>query len=187
MLHVILADGFEEIEAFTTIDILRRCGISVTTVSITGKRVVTGAHNIRIMADGLFRQSAVTSSECIILPGGMPGVINLYACEGLKKVLRSHVSHGRLTAAICAAPIVLGRLNLLNNHRVTCYPGCENDLYGAKYTGATVEADATFITANGPGAAMAFAFAITRRFATPSVIKRVKDALQLPNPAQQGL
>lgn len=187
MLHVILADGFEEIEALTTIDILRRCDIQVNTVSITGKRAAVGAHGITVMADCLFRQSAITASECIILPGGMPGVENLYACDGLKKVLRTHMSHGKLTAAICAAPMVLGRLNLLNNHRVTCYPGCEADLYGAKYTGAAVETSTTLITANGPGAAMAFAFAIARRFAPTSVVRRVKDALMLPTPVAQSL
>ena len=186
MIYLFLAQGCEEIEALCPLDLLRRAGLAVTTVGIGGTRI-TGSHGITMEADIADVAFDDKAPEAIILPGGMPGVENLYACDGLKKVLRTHMSHGKLTAAICAAPMVLGRLNLLNNHRVTCYPGCEADLYGAKYTGAAVETSTTLITANGPGAAMAFAFAIARRFAPTSVVRRVKDALMLPTPVAQSL
>ena len=164
MLHVILADGFEEIEALTTIDILRRCDIQVNTVSITGKRAVVGAHGITVMADCLFRQSAITASECIILPGGMPGVENLYACDGLKKVLRTHMSHGKLTAAICAAPMVLGKRGYLQGKEAICFPGFEDDLEGAILSTAKVACDGRYITAAGMGVALDFGLAIVAYF-----------------------
>ncbi len=175
MLHVFLADGFEEIEAFTTIDILRRCGLEVQTVSITSKRLIHGAHNIPIMVDTLFRHSTMANSRGFILPGGMPGTKNLMAFDGLRKAIVAHNNKKRLIAAICAAPMLLGEARLLIDRRVTCYPGFENSLHDAIIVQEPVVEDNNMITGRGPGAATEFAFAIAARFVSPDVIMKVKS------------
>lgn len=180
MLHLFLADGFEEIEALSTIDILRRCNLEVQTVSITGKRLIHGAHNIPIMVDSLFRYSGVSESECIILPGGMPGAKNLLAYEGLRKALVNHNRAGRLIAAICAAPMVLGQLNILEGKNATCYPGFEKYLNGANISEALVEEDDNIITGRGPASAVPFAFAIAQRFVPQEVAKKVAEDMLMP-------
>lgn len=174
MLYLVLTDGYEEIEAITTLDILRRCGVEVTTISITGKRLIDGAHNISFMADNKFRRNELEEGQGIILPGGMPGATNLLSSEALKRLLVHLNGSNRLIAAICAAPMVLGRLGLLQGRRATCYPGFEQDLRGAQVTGNMVEEDANIITGRGPAAAVEFAFTIAARFVSPAIIERVK-------------
>ncbi len=179
MLHIFLADGFEEIEALATMDILRRCGLEVQTVSITGKRLITGAHGISTMVDSLYRYSGVSSSECIILPGGMPGAKNLMAYDGLRKTIINHNKGNRLIAAICAAPMILGQLGLLAGKRATCYPGFEDYLTDAVITGKLVEESNNIITGKGPGAVTEFAFAIARHFVSEEVVKKVQSDMML--------
>lgn len=173
MLHIFLADGFEEIEALATVDILRRCGIDVQMVSTTGKRLITGAHGIPVMSDALLRRSEYADCDGIILPGGMPGAKNLLQSEALRKALLSHAAERKLIAAICAAPIVLGLNGLLKGRRATCYPGFEEDLREAECTGRPVEEDGNIITAYGPAAARDFAAAIARRFVPDETVDRV--------------
>ncbi len=177
MLHLFLADGFEEIEAVTTLDILRRCGLEVQTISVTGKRIIHGAHGIPIMVDTLFRHSYVADSQGLILPGGMPGTKNLMASDGLRKAIVSQNKKQRLIAAICAAPSILGNLGLLSGRRATCYPGFESQLQGAVVENAAVVEDGHFITGRGPAAAQEFAFAIAARFASPEVVMQVKTGM----------
>lgn len=112
MLHIVLADGFEEIEALATIDILRRCGLEVQIISVTGKRLMVGAHNIPVQADTLLRVSDMNQTEGIILPGGMPGASTLAASDCLRKAIRAAYRSGKLLAAICAAPMVLGQIGI---------------------------------------------------------------------------
>lgn len=175
MLSLFLAEGFEEIEALTTLDILRRLGLEVTTVSITGKRLIHGAHNIPIIADSLFRRSVIEQSEGLILPGGMPGAKNLMIYEGLRKMLITHNKRGKLIAAICAAPMIIGRLGILEGRRATCYPGFESHLTGAKIVEDYVVEDNNIITAKGPAAAVDFAFTIAARFVNKDAIMKVKN------------
>lgn len=177
MLHLFLTSGFEEIEAITTLDILNRCGVSVSTVSITGKRIITGAHDIPIMADNIFRRSDLESSDGVILPGGMPGATNLMTSDALKKFLLYCNEKQRLIAAICAAPMVLGRLGLLQGRKATCYPGFELELRGAQWTNNAVEEDEHIITGRGPAAAVDFAFAIAARFVDQSAIDKVRQGM----------
>ena len=113
MTYVFLANGFEEIEAISTIDILRRAGIETTTVSIEPQLAVIGAHNIVVVADQLFAEGAYNNAECLLLPVGMPGTSNLNKHEKLKELISQHVHSGKLMGAICAAPLILGELNLL--------------------------------------------------------------------------
>lgn len=175
MVHLFLADGFEEIEALGTLDILLRAGIETITVSITGARLIRGAHNIPVMADNLFRRCGVENSEMLVFPGGMPGTANLELHDGLRKATVSHVQSGRPVAAICAAPILLGRRRLLAGRRATCYPGFESQLEGAVFTGKMVEIDGNIITGRGPGAVFQFGLAIVERLRGAAVAERVKQ------------
>jgi len=153
---VFLADGFEEIEAFTAIDVLRRSEVMVQMVSVTEDEIVRGAHDISVLCDKIIDNCDFSQADLLLLPGGMPGATNLAACEYLGKQLKDFAHRGKLLAAICAAPMVLGKLGLLKGLRATCYPGFESFLQGAEYTGALVECDGNVITGKGPAAAMAF-------------------------------
>lgn len=179
MLHLFLAPGFEEIEALVTLDVLRRCGLDVTTISIAGRRMVPGVHNIAVTADDLFRVSALESSEGLILPGGMPGAQNLMQHDGLLRQLLAHNQKGTLIAAICAAPMILGKLGILNGRQATCYPGFEAYLQGAKVTGDLVVSSDNIITGKGPGASFPFAFEIASRFVSRELVERVKFDMHL--------
>lgn len=177
MLHLFMAEGFEEIEALTTLDILRRCGLQVATVSITGTRLIRGAHGIPIMVDTVFRRGELESTQGIILPGGMLGTKNLSLHDGLRKLLIGQCAQQTLIAAICAAPTVLGKYNLLNGRRATCYPGIEDELKGAEIIEAMVVEDSNLITAKGPAASVEFAFAIAARFVDSSTIAQVRSSM----------
>ena len=160
MIYLFFATGTEEIEALATADILRRAGLDVEIVSITGERTVTGAHGIRVEADALLDDVEFFDADLLVLPGGMPGATNLADCATLNERIRDHVIVGRPVAAICAARLVLGRLGLLQGKRATCYPGFEGELAGATCTGALVERDGQFITGKGPAAVFEFGYAL---------------------------
>lgn len=160
MIAVFMADGFEEIEAITTIDILRRGGLKVITVSINETLKVNGAHGITIMADTTFHQwmgnDPYNELQAVILPGGMPGTKNLAAYKPLSELLLRVSGAKIIIGAICAAPMVLGGLNLLNGKKATCYPGFEEDLIGAEHSLDPVVVDLPYVTSRGAGTAFAF-------------------------------
>ena len=155
MIYTLLADGFEEIEALCPVDVLRRAGLTVKTVGITGK-TVTGSHGITVTAD-LLPSEAKDPIELLFLPGGMPGSSNLDASAEVDALISRAVAEDAKIAAICAAPFVLGVRGLLKGRRATCYPGFEDRLLGATYTKSAVEVDGNFITGIGMGAALDFA------------------------------
>ncbi len=155
-----LAEGFEEIEAVSIIDILRRAEIETLTVSVTDKKEVTGSHNIVITADRMFEEVNYEQVTMIVLPGGMPGAKNLKAHDELGKQILRFYSEGKPLAAICAAPIVFGSLQILKNKKATCYPGNEDQLIGAEITGNDVEVTDSIITGKGAGVAIPFALRI---------------------------
>lgn len=159
---VFLAEGFEEIEAITVIDILRRAGMPVKTVSITTALQVTGAHGITVKADLLFDNTLFADAEWLILPGGMPGATNLYEFSPLQGLLKSQLDSkkGRI-AAICAAPaVVLGQLGLLKKDKATCYPGFENMLDSKEVVDRPVVVSGRFVLGNGPANATIWALKI---------------------------
>jgi 4-methyl-5(b-hydroxyethyl)-thiazole monophosphate biosynthesis len=155
-----LAEGFEEIEAITIIDVLRRAEFEVNSVSITGNIEVTGTHNIKVIADLLFEDINFNDYNMIVLPGGIPGAINLKDHTGLQNQILDFHKNGKQLGAICAAPIVFGSLNILKDKTATCYPGFENQLSGAKTTEKAVEVDGNIITGKGAGVAIEFALKI---------------------------
>ena len=174
-----LANGFEEIEALGTLDILRRAQIPVETVSIGDDKTVTGAHNIPVVADTTFDEADFSAVEVLVLPGGMPGAKHLNEHEGVKNLLLDFNGQGKLIAAICAAPMVLGGLRLLEGKRVTCYPGFEPELIGATVTGENVVVDGNLITGKGPGLVFDFALRLVELIAGMSTRREVQQGLLL--------
>lgn len=158
--YVFFADGFEEIEAFTTVDVLRRAGINALMVSVTEDEIVRGAHDISMLCDKTIDNVDFSEADMLLLPGGMPGASNLAACDLLTKQLKAFAEESKPYGAICAAPFVLGQLGLLNGKKATCYPGFENYLEGAVVTGKMAEQDGNVITGKGPAAAMEFALKV---------------------------
>lgn len=157
-----LAEGFEEIEAISIIDVLRQADFKVEIVSVSGNFVVTGSHNIKVMADSLFENIDYDLIDMIVLPGGMPGSKNLNNHEGLKKQIMDFHENGKPLGAICAAPLVFGNLGILKGKKATCYPGFEDELIGTKSTGRSVEQAGTIITGKGAGVAIHFALKIVQ-------------------------
>lgn len=174
MNYLFLDNGFEEIEAVTTIDLLRRAGVSLTTVSMTGIEPVHGAHGIIVHADRLFDEVDFADAEMLILPGG--GVM-LGEHENLCKLLKQHNAQDKQIAAICAAPAVLGKLGILEGKQATCYPGFEPAL-GESYVGGLVVESKNIITAKGPGLSSDFAFCLIEKLKSPEVADAVYDAAQ---------
>lgn len=158
-----LADGFEEIEAIAIIDVLRRAGLDVVTVSVTGKLEITGAHQIKVLADKLFESVDYSDVYMIVLPGGMPGASNLNAHDGLKHQIKEFVAENKQLAAICAAPLVFGNLGILAGKQAVCYPGFENQLKDADILQVPVADSGNIITGRGPGVAIQFALKIVEK------------------------
>ena len=163
--YIFLAEGFEEMEAVTPLDLLRRVGINAKLVSTGPSLQVMGAHNILFTADFLFDEAAANIADGIILPGGMPGTLNLLAHQGLCSLIRSYYEAQKPVCAICAAPLILGELGLLTGKTATIYPGMENRLKGALPSKNQVCADGNIITSRGPGTAIPFALKLAEIFA----------------------
>lgn len=178
---IFLPDGFEEIEAITVIDILRRAGMPVKTVSITTSLQVLGAHGVMISADLLFDNTLFADAEWLILPGGMPGASNLFEFGPLGGLLKSQLkSENGKVAAICAAPaVVLGQLGLLKGESATCYPGFENLLKNAEFIDQPVVKSGKIITANGPANAMPWALTIVGETLGSTEANKIANGLLL--------
>ncbi|MBR1469440.1 MAG: DJ-1/PfpI family protein [Prevotella sp.] len=177
--YVFLADGFETVEALAPIDIMRRAGLEVVTVSIMDTVAVTSAQQVMVMADVLFEAVAsFDDAELLVLPGGMPGADYLDKFEPLRRLLVAHHANGRRIAAICAAPMVLGHLGLLRGRRATCYPGFEGHLDGADYTAELVTCDGPLTTACGPGAAMAFGYELVGQLLSGEVAESLREGMR---------
>lgn len=176
--YIFLADGFETVEALAPLDVMRRAGINVVTVSIMKNLQVRSAQNVPVLADAMYSECSFADADALILPGGSEGTENLSAYEPLHAELMRMNSEDRLIAAICAAPMVLGRIGLLQERVATCYPGCEGDLKGAQYTAKAVEEDGNIITACGPGASFDFGFAIVERLCGADVVATLRSQMQ---------
>ncbi|MBO5699605.1 MAG: DJ-1/PfpI family protein [Bacteroidaceae bacterium] len=180
MVHLFLANGFEEIEALATLDILRRANIEVSTISISGARVVQGAHGISVKADNIYRKGQIEMSDCIILPGGMPGADNLRMHEGLRRTLKVQAKRGGFIAAICASPaVVLGTCGILQDRRATTYPGTAQIEHGAQYQIDGIVVDDNIITAKAPGFTFEFAFKIVEALKGIDAVRKVKEGMCL--------
>ena len=176
--YIFLADGFETVEALAPVDVMRRAGIEVVTVSIMERLEVISAQNVKVVADALYEDVSFVDASALVLPGGGVGTDNLSAHEPLRALLVDACSRGLLVAAICAAPMVFGRIGILTGKRATCYPGCEGDLFGAEYTAKAVEQDGNIMTACGPGASFDFGFAIVKHFCGAGVVGTLRSQMQ---------
>ena len=159
---IFLADGFEDVEAITVIDLLRRAGVDIRTVSITGSRTVSTSHGITLQADLIFEETDALGADLLILPGGMPGTKYLGAYEPLARLLISFCGKGGRIAAICAAPTVFGKLGLLKDKKATCYPGLEEQLFCRERSEESVVTDENITTSRGVGTAIPFALELIR-------------------------
>lgn len=175
--YAFLATGFEDVEALGVVDVCRRAGIDVVTVSIMGERAVESAHGVRMEADKMFSECDFADADILFLPGGMPGAANLNDHKGLTSAIVKHHSQGKALAAICAAPMVLGNLGLLDGVNATCYPGFEQFLAGANYTASIVEVDGLFLTGKGPAASLALGYAIVERLVGVKVADELRQGM----------
>jgi len=172
-----LAEGFEEIEAVSIIDVLRRARLDVTTVSVTGKKEVTGSHNIPVVADKLFEEVNYDDIEMIVLPGGMPGASHLNEHEGLKKQIKAFADDDKPIGAICAAPMVLGELGLLEGKKAVCYPGFEKHLKGATVLKEPTLQCENIVMGRGAGVAIKFALKIVEFLEDKKVAEKLAEVM----------
>lgn len=178
MFFCFLADGFEEIEALATIDILRRADIHVSTVGVPCDSVV-GSHGIPVKTDLSIDEFEIFDDmQGVILPGGMPGTNNLYDNETVQEAVAYCASHDLYVCSICAAPSIPGRMNLLKGKKATCFPGFEKFLYGAEALSDKVVVDGNMITAKGAGCALDFGFAIVSAVEGDEKAKAVAASMQ---------
>lgn len=174
---IFMADGCEEIEGLTVVDIARRAGLDIIMISIDGNKEVTSSHKVTFLAD--YHKGEVNYEELdgIVLPGGMPGTLNLGADETVVETVRTFAREGKLVAAICAAPSVLGQENILEGKNATCHPGFEEKLLGANFVAEPVVVDGNIITSRGMGTAIDFALEIVRYFKDDAIVEKVVAGL----------
>lgn len=180
MIYMFLADGFEEVEAIATLDVIRRANIDIKTVGVK-ETTVTGSHGIPVVCD-VTAENVVLNDELtgVILPGGMPGTNNLWNSETVKNTVEFCYKNNRLVCAICAAPLILGRIGILKGKKAVCFPGFENELIGAEISDGYVCVDGNVITAKGMGSAIDFGIAVVSAIKGPETASNLKGTLQCP-------
>lgn len=177
MVYLFLADGFEEVEALTPLDMLRRAQVPVTTVGIDGE-YIRGTHDIVVKADISSTDIDYTNLTAVILPGGMPGTRNLEQSDVVQQAIAYAMEKDLPVAAICAAPSILGHAGYLKGRKATCFPGFEDELLGAELSEVPVVWDGNILTAKGAGVALDFAFALVSRLTTEEKSAEIRGAIQ---------
>ncbi|MBR1797600.1 MAG: DJ-1/PfpI family protein [Clostridiales bacterium] len=177
---VFIADGTEETECLTIVDLLRRAGIEVRLVSIMESEKIVSSHKVTIIADGQFDSENYDDSDMLFVPGGMPGVTNMLAHEGLKELIGKFASEGKFIGAVCAGPSVLGQAGVLAGKKATCFPGWEDKLNCGEYTGALVEVDGRIITGRGLGACIDEGLEIIKLLKDEETALDIKRRIQHP-------
>ena len=173
---IFFAPGLEECEGLVTVDLLRRAGVEVQICAVSNDRTIAGAHGIRIVCDAL-ASDADRTADAVILPGGIPGTPNLAASRTVCDLVREFDASGRLVAAICAAPTVLGGLGLLEGRRATCYPGCEDRIFASEHVDADTVRDGNIITGRALGAAIPFALEVIAALEGNDAAQKVKSSI----------
>jgi len=176
---VFLATGFEEMEAINTIDVLRRGGMDIEIVSISGVEYIEGAHGIVVKSDSLFFSIDFSEYELFVLPGGMPGTSNLAKHEGLCELLENANNQGKIIAAICAAPTILAQIGILDGKNATCYPGFEEKCPNTNILNQSVVKDGNILTGKGAGVAIKFAIEILKEFADEKEVDKLQKSLYI--------
>ncbi len=177
MIYAFLANGFEETEAIAPIDLLRRSGKTVVTVGV-GDNIITGSHGIPVVTDTIAQEAPLTDElEMIILPGGMPGTLNLEKSDYVQAAIDYCVANNKYIGAICAAPSILGHKGLLNGKKAVCYEGFETQLEGAVIADTSVAEDGIFITARGAGVAVDFGLKLVEKAVSKAESDRQRRAI----------
>ena len=176
---VFFGERFEEIEGLTVVDILRRQGYDVETISVGHSHHVGGSHGIVFKADFVVDEVWFKTFDMLVLPGG-PGHTNLEKCDLLMKYVKKFGEEGKFVAAICASPSILGRAGLLKGKKATCFPGFESELLGAQFVGAPAVTDGNVITGKGAGAAIEFGLALSAKLCGEDTAKKVRESMQCP-------
>lgn len=177
MVYLFLADGFETIEALAVVDMLRRAKIDVCTVGVTGKTVMS-SHNISVTADITADEFKPENLEAVVLPGGMPGTLNLEANGTVQQTIDYAVDNNKFVCAICAAPSILGHKGLLKGKEAIAFPGFEDDLTGALISEKYVVTDGKFITARGAGVAVDFGLEIVKQLESEELSQKIRKTIQ---------
>ena len=180
-IYIFLANGFEEIEGLTVVDLLRRANVDIQMVSIEESIQVTGSHNITVNADCLYKDAKIDDADMLVLPGGMPGTINLLHHVELTAKIKEFHKNGKWLAAICAAPSVLGACGVLTGKKACCYPGFEEKLLGAAIQYEPVVQDGKVITSRGMGAANDFGLKLIEALESKSLADEVKQSVLYEN------
>lgn len=178
---IFVVEGMEEVECLAVADVLKRGGVEVETVSVSGRRMVESSHKVTVLADCVIEEADFSHSDLLFLPGGMPGTTNLGAHSEVCALLKEFAASGKRLAAICAAPSVLGDLGLLTGKTATCYPGFESHLTGATYTRQGVITDGNITTARGVGFAIDLGLELLRLLEGPEKSAAVKASIQHPD------
>ena len=176
MVYILLGTGFEEMEAISPIDLLRRADIPVLTVGLNGK-TIRGAHGIPVVADITVEEMDLTDMDMIVLPGGLGGVASIRACKPAMDAIRFAYDNGKFTAAICAGPTVLGDLGITNGKNAVCYPGCEGGMGSANILTTSATQDDNLITGTSAGCAVPFALALISALKGQEAANTVKDQI----------
>lgn len=181
MIYVFLAPGFEEIEALAVVDVLRRAELDVLTIGV-GEDFIIGSHQIPVACD-ISEKSLVLDEkvDAIVLPGGMPGTLNLEKSQTVQKAIDWAIENNKLVCAICAAPSILGHKGLLDGKKATCFPGFEEELFGATISKEYVVKDGNIVTARGMGSAIEFGLQIAEILTNPLEVKKIRASLQIYN------
>lgn len=174
---VFFGTGYEEIEALTVVDLLRRAGVETAMVSVTGERSVAGSHSIQVAMDALIEEVDFGQLDVIVLPGGMPGTKNLEACVTLMEQVDVFAAQGKLVAAICAAPSILGHRGILKGKRACSFPAFESHLEGAEVVKEPAVTDGNIVTGRGMGAAIPFGLAILEKLQGSDAAKQMAEAI----------
>jgi len=175
--YIMLADGFEEIEALAPVDVLRRGEVETVMVSIKNDKIVLSSHDIPVVADTTINEIEVMPEDMIVLPGGKKGVEKLSESQELHSLLMKHQEQNGLLAAICAGPTVPGKMGFYDGVKATCYPGCEKDLKGAVISNDDVVVDKNFITSKGPATALAFAYTLLSLIKGEEFSKKIQQGM----------
>lgn len=175
--YIFLADGFEDIEGLTVVDLMRRAGIEITTVSVKDTKEVTTAHGITLLTDRLFKNTDFSGGDMLVLPGGMPGTVNLGAYEPLIELLKNYYTEGKKIAAICAAPSIFAKLGFLKGRRATSYPSFLDQQSGAVITEDPVVTDGNVTTSRGLGTAIDFALSLITQLLGEKKAEEIADSV----------
>lgn len=176
---VLLAKGFEEVEALTVVDVLRRGGIHCITCSINGEREVIGSHSIHVKANNSLEDIDVDKYDALIIPGGMPGATNLRDDNKVISLVKKFNEESKILAAICAGPIVLAKAAVISGRKVTSYPGFQGELGEVQYKEEMVVQDDNIITSRGPATSLYFAFKILENLAEKKIVEDLKEAMMV--------